>query len=74
MTLISGDYKILTGDVKISGWTGPVFPNNTDPQGGVKDKEHCGDSGCLFNIREDPDNLAKKMPSVLKDMKMKLTN
>ena len=74
-TLISGDYKILTGKVTISGWTGPIFPNNTDPQGGVSAVELCGDSGCLFNIRDDPNehnNLAEKMPSILKDMKNKL--
>ena len=28
-TLISGNYKILTGTVGKAGWTGPVYPSNT---------------------------------------------
>ena len=75
-TLISGDYKILTGDIKLAGWTGPVYPNNTNPQGGVQGVEHCGETGCLYNIRKDPEeyvNLAKSMPDVLHKMKSKLT-
>ena len=75
-TLISGDYKILTGDIKLAGWTGPVYPNNTNPQGGVQGVEHCGETGCLYNIRKDPEeyvNLAKSMPDVLNKMKSKLT-
>ena len=75
VTLISGDYKILTGTVKLAGWTGPQFPNNTDPQRKISAKEDCGDSGCLYNIRQDPGehvNLAKSMPDVLKQMQKKL--
>ena len=75
-TLISGDYKILTGDVKLAGWTGPVYPNNTHPQGGIQGVEHCGETGCLYNIRKDPEehvNLAETMPDVLHKMKSKLT-
>ena len=34
-TLISGDYKILQGDVKQAGWTGPQYPNLTNPAGGI---------------------------------------
>ena len=75
VTLISGDYKILTGTVKLAGWTGPQFPNNTDPQRRISAKVDCGDSGCLYNIRQDPGehvNLAKSMPDVLKQMQKKL--
>ena len=74
-TLISGDYKILTGDVNMDGWTGPVFPNNSNPESGVRGTAKCGNSGCLYDIRKDPyehDNLAEKMPDVLKTMKKKL--
>ena len=74
-TLISGDYKILTGDVGQSGWTGPQYPNLTNPNGGIKAIEHCGDDGCLFNIKDDPEervNLATKMPDMLKEMQTKL--
>ena len=32
-TLISGDYKILTGVLHEAGWTGPGYPNNTKTPG-----------------------------------------
>ena len=73
-TLISGEYKILTGNVDLAGWTGPVYPNTTTPSG-ISAIEHCGDSGCLYNIIDDPEeyiNLAEKMPDVLKEMQAKL--
>ena len=73
-TLISGDYKILTGDNEQAGWTGPVYPNTTTPSG-ISAVEHCGDSGCLYNIKNDPEereNLADKMPDILKEMQSKL--
>ena len=74
-TLISGDYKILTGNVSENGWTGPQYPNQTNPRGGIISVEHCGDDGCLFNIKDDPEervNLATKMPDMLKEMQIKL--
>ena len=73
--LISGDYKILTGEMMQAGWTGPQYPNSTHPKGGIGAVVNCGESGCLFNIKEDPEervNLAEKMPDVLKNMQMKL--
>ena len=73
-TLISGKYKILLGDVEQAGWTGPVYPNTTKPSG-ISAVEHCGKSGCLYNIMDDPEeriNLAEKMPDVLKEMQAKL--
>ena len=73
-TLISGQYKILTGNVDLAGWTGPVYPNTIKPSG-ISAIEHCGDSGCLYNIIDDPEeytNLAEKMPDVLKEMQAKL--
>ena len=73
-TLISGDYKIITGDIDNSAWTGPQFPNTTTKPKGIRVTEHCGD-GCLFNIKEDPYeyvNLATKMPDVLAQMQKKL--
>ena len=73
-TLISGDYKIITGDIGNSAWTGPQFPNATTTSKEVQIIVHCGE-GCLFNIREDPyeyKNLAKEMPDVLAQMQKKL--
>ena len=54
-TLMSGDYKILTGVITNAGWTGPQYPNQTNPAGGIKEIQNCGDSGCLYNIKEDPE-------------------
>jgi arylsulfatase I/J len=74
VTLISGDYKILTGTVPEAGWTGPHYPNITTPAG-LNASENCGDSGCLYNIKKDPgerNNIADTMPAVLKDMQQKL--
>ncbi|XP_065839147.1 arylsulfatase B-like isoform X2 [Oscarella lobularis] len=74
--LVSGDYKILIGKVGTAGWTGPQFPNTTDghPTGGIDITEDCG-TGCLFNIKEDPEernNLAASMGDMLKQMQQKL--
>lgn len=76
-TLISGDLKILFGDNKLAGWTGPHYPNTTNPEGGISAVEHCGDTGCLYNIKEDPEeheNLAAKMPEELQEMRTKFDN
>ena len=75
MTLISGDYKILTGNVEQAGWTGPQYPNLTNPNGGIKASEKCGDTGCLYNIKTDPEermNLATQMPDMLGKMRAAL--
>ena len=74
-TLISGDYKIIVGLADQAGWTGPHYPNMTNPHGGIGAVEYCGDSGCLYNIKQDPEermNLASQMPEKLKEMRAKL--
>ena len=74
-TLISGDFKILVGTVDQAGWTGPQYPNQTKPAGGIEAREQCGESGCLYNIKDDPEerhNLASSMPEQLKAMQEKL--
>ena len=48
-TLISRDYKILTG-IAGAGWTVPHYSNSSHH---VDAKINCGD-GCLCNIKEDP--------------------
>ena len=71
-TLISSDYKIITGRVNQAGWTDLQYPNMTNPAKTVLD---CGDAGCLFNIVQDPEecvNLAQKEPVTLKMMQQKL--
>ncbi len=73
-TLISGDYKILVGNVGQAGYTGPMYPNTSSPEG-IKLKAQCGDSGCLYNIKTDPEernNLATSMPDMLTQMRSKL--
>lgn len=74
VTLISGDYKILQGTVSEAGWTGPHYPNVSTPAG-IDATEKCGDGGCLYNIKDDPEehvNLADSMENVLKEMRDKL--
>ena len=72
-TLISGDYKILTGDIQSATWGGPFSPNTTANPGRYT-IAHCGE-GCLYNIIEDPTehhNLAESNPAKLKEMQNKL--
>lgn len=72
--LISNIFKILVGNVSYAGWTGPQYPNMTDPEGGITTVENCNE-GCLYNIRVDPEernNLNETMPDVLKEMQGKL--
>ena len=73
-TLISGDYKILVGMVRQAGYTGPQYPNTTHAEG-ILTSQNCGDTGCLYKIKTDPEeqnNLAAAMPDVLKEMQAKL--
>ena len=76
-TLINGYYKVLTGMNVDAGWTGPVYPNNTNPNGGIDAIEHCDKGqGCLYDIIKDPGehhNLASQMPDKLKEMREKLS-
>lgn len=48
-------WKLLIGQLDMSAWTGPLFPNQTGaPVGGIKD---CGlppNGGCLFDLVSDP--------------------
>ena len=72
--MISGDYKILMGRMEQAGWTGPQYPNQTNPSGGIGTVVECRDTGCLFNIKDDPEerhNLASTMPEMLNEMKTK---
>ena len=74
-TLISGDYKILTGPIKQAGWTGPQNPNVSNPSGEISAVQPCGDAGCLYNIKEDPgehNNLAKTNVTLLMEMQQRL--
>ena len=62
-TLISGNYRILTGVVPLAGWTGPQFPNQTNPNGGIPTEHDCSNSGCLYNIMEDPEERTDLAPN-----------
>lgn len=47
----------------------------TNPAGGIKAIENCGDTGCLFNIMEDPEDrisLADKKTRYFKMMQQKI--
>ena len=71
-TLISGDYKILTGTVSQAGWTESDHPNGNSVS--LPD-QRCKKKGCLYHIKDDPEernNLASTMKSVLREMRKKL--
>ena len=71
-TLISGDYKILTGTVPNAGWTEEVYPNSNS--GRLPDQE-CGNKGCLYDIKNDPEelyDLASTRRPILREMRTKL--
>ena len=54
-TLINRNFKIQTGIVPQAGWTGPHFPNNVAPGGGILTKQVWGNTECLYNIIDDPE-------------------
>ena len=71
-TLISGDYKILTGTVPQAGWTEEIHPNGDVTS--LPDQS-CTKKGCLYNIKDDPEersDLASTMTDVLRSMRTKL--
>jgi len=55
--IIIPPYKLLIGNLSMSGWSGPQSPNSTQPALGI---HPCGDpavktgQGCLFDIFADP--------------------
>jgi arylsulfatase I/J len=52
--LIQGEWKLLIGPVAQNGWTGPIYPNISTNWNSGNSVEHCTNSGCLFNIFNDP--------------------
>ena len=49
--------------IERAGWTRPQYPSVT-VHPGLSGEEHCGQGGCLYNIKEDPEErkkLAKKL-------------
>ncbi|XP_065188415.1 arylsulfatase B-like [Sycon ciliatum] len=72
--LISGDFKILVDTMRQAGWTGPQYPNNSQVEG-IHAVQECGYNGCLYNIKEDPEerhDLAASMPDKAKEMRQRL--
>merc|ERR1711918_118010 len=72
-----GVWKLLVNEIPMDVWTGPSFPNTTDPTQWAHSPEfvfaHCG-SGFLFNLSADPSehaDLATKFPDRLKALQEK---
>ena len=40
--------------IERAGWTRPQYPSVT-VHPGLSGGEHCGQGGCLYNIKEDPE-------------------
>jgi arylsulfatase B len=52
--IVSGRYKLLTGDIGSASWTGPQWPNASSPARDLNDfTAHCGSRGCLFDVEAD---------------------
>eukprot|EP01004_Peranema_trichophorum_P003008 NODE_2023_length_1714_cov_63.798869_g1728_i0.p1 GENE.NODE_2023_length_1714_cov_63.798869_g1728_i0~~NODE_2023_length_1714_cov_63.798869_g1728_i0.p1 ORF type:complete len:536 (+),score=114.99 NODE_2023_length_1714_cov_63.798869_g1728_i0:55-1608(+) len=81
LTLIQGNWKLVTGVQPMTGWQGPQYPNKTGDRPwfpNVKFLNHweydCG-SGCLYDVFADPtehNNLADQYPDRVKSMKSRL--
>eukprot|EP01060_Flectonema_neradi_P009953 TRINITY_DN1710_c0_g1_i5.p1 TRINITY_DN1710_c0_g1~~TRINITY_DN1710_c0_g1_i5.p1 ORF type:complete len:526 (+),score=134.78 TRINITY_DN1710_c0_g1_i5:465-2042(+) len=77
--LIDNQYKILVGNLSQSGWTGLTWPNETSSWDPSTSFQICGvtpETGCLFNIIEDPgehNNLAALKDDIFKSMLSNLT-
>ncbi len=75
-TLISGDYKLLQGNIPEADWTGPNYPHTSEPSLGLPSIQVCENIGCLYNIKSDPEerhNLAQNEDTldILKAMQKK---
>ena len=76
--LLAWPHKLVTGVQPMTGWTGPVYPNNTGAQPGFYPKgwQHdCGAGGELYDVQADPTehvNLAASKPDVLATMQARL--
>jgi len=53
VSFIEGPWKFIIGVIPFSGWTGPVYPNNTGIHLGAGYLQNCI-GGCLYHIIEDP--------------------
>ncbi len=76
-TLISGDYKIVTGVVPQNEWCESRYPNNNNPPGGLAQIGVCENIGCFYNIKKDTEerhSLAGDLSvqDVLQDLQTKL--
>jgi len=75
--LLLGRYKLVAGVQPMTGWTGPVYPNNTGAQPGFYPKgwkHDCG-AGELYDVFSDPtehENLATSRPDVLATLQARL--
>ena len=68
--LIVGDYKLVRYTQQYCFWMGEVYPNATTTHKN-EDICDCGASGCLFNIKTDPNehtDLSASMPEKAADM------
>lgn len=72
-----GLWKLLVNEVPMAVWTGPTFPNTTDPADWTHSPEnvwaHCGE-GCLFAIDADESettDLASLYPDIVAELKSK---
>jgi arylsulfatase I/J len=54
-TFVSGQWKLLLGDVGGASWTGSTWPNASSPDHDISTyTAHCGARGCLYDVDGDP--------------------
>lgn len=66
-TLISGEFKILTGTVSQAGWTAYDHPNTTSV---TLPDENCTKKGCLYNIKTDPEERINLASTNRRDLRL----
>eukprot|EP00039_Didymoeca_costata_P024829 m.11611 g.11611 ORF g.11611 m.11611 type:complete len:580 (-) comp4490_c0_seq1:211-1950(-) len=81
---VSGNYKILTGQVTTACWGGPLYPNSSTAHGPHNGKFlgspcfttlNCQNYSCLYDVEKDPfeyNNLASELPNVRSAIAAKL--
>lgn len=77
-TMVQDRWKLLVGeDIKMSGWTGPVYPNASSARHPMQLITQNCKAGCLYDLHNDPTehlDRSKVYPQVLQEMVAELNS